>query len=224
LAALGSARRVWRWLHAEGLHLPLRFHQPDALRWTPPPYPAIHHSLIHPGYAGAYCYGKTRSARYVDAQGQSKQRIRRLPPSAGAVLIPGHHPGYSAWATYDANQARLASTTHPQPHQGGGALREGTALLHSLATCGPCGRRLRTHYRGRHTTPGYHCAGQASGNGRGVSCLNGGGVPIDAAVPQACLDALEPAGLQAALRAAQQREADHAAARAQGRLAVERAR
>jgi len=223
-AELGSARRVWLWFHAEGLNFPLRFHQTDAIRWTPPTYTAIHHILTNPVYAGAYCYGKTRCERYVDAQGQIKQRIRRLPPSEWAVLIPGHHPGYIEWATYEANQARLDSNTHPQPHQGGGALREGTALLQSLATCGHCGRRLRTHYRGRNVTPGYHCAGKDIVSGRGVYCLNVGGLQIDEAVTQAFLDALEPAGMQAALRAAQQREADHNATLAQWHLAVERAR
>ena len=223
-AELGSARRVWLWFHAEGLHLPLRFHQTDEIRWTPPTYTAIHHILTNPVYAGAYCYGKTRRERYVDAQGQIKRRIRRLPPTEWAVLIPDHHPGYIEWATYEANQARLDSNTHPQPHQGGGALREGTALLQRLATCGHCGRRLRTHYRGRNTTPGYHCAGKDIVNGRGVYCLNVGGVQIDEAVTQAFLEALGPAGLQAALRAAQQWEADQDAALAQWRLAVERAR
>ena len=33
-----------------------------------------------------------------------------------------------------------------EPHQAGGAVREGAALLQGLATCGKCGRRLHTHY------------------------------------------------------------------------------
>ncbi|MGH8569399.1 MAG: recombinase zinc beta ribbon domain-containing protein, partial [Gammaproteobacteria bacterium] len=132
--------------------------------------------------------------------------------------------GYIDWATYEANQARLDTNTRPQSHQGGGALREGTALLQGLATCGHCGRRLRTHYRGRNVTPGYHCAGKDIVSGRGVYCLNVGGVQIDEAVTQAFLEALEPAGIQAALCAAQQLEADHDTALAQWQLAVERAR
>ena len=223
-AELGSARRVWLWFHTEGLKFPLRFNQTDEIRWTPPTYTAIHHILTNPVYAGAYCYGKTRRERYVDDQGQIKKRIRLLPQAEWAVLIPEHHPGYIDWSTYEANQARLDSNTRPQPHQGGGALREGTALLQSIATCGHCGRRLRTHYRGRNITPGYHCAGKDIVSGRGVYCLNVGGLQIDEAVTQAFLEALEPAGLQAALIAAQQLEADHDAALAQWRLAVERAR
>jgi len=215
---------VWLWFHAESLNFPLRFNQTDNIRWTPPTYTAIHHILTNPVYAGAYTYGKTRRERYVDDQGQIKKRICHLPQSEWAVLIPEHHEGYIDWDTYEANQARLDSNTRPQPHQGGGALREGTALLQGLATCGHCGRRLRTHYRGRNVTPGYHCAGKDIVSGRGVYCLNVGGVQIDEAVTQTFLEALEPAGIQAALCAAQQLEADHDTALAQWQLAVERAR
>jgi DNA invertase Pin-like site-specific DNA recombinase len=223
-AELGSARRVWLWFHTEGLNFPLRLHQAQEIRWTPPTYTAIHQVLTNPVYAGAYCYGKTRRERYVNEQGQIKQRIRLLPQSEWAVLILDHHPGYIDWATYEANQARLDSNTHPQPHQGGGALREGSALLQGLATCGHCGRKLRTHYRGRTITPGYHCAGKDIVSGRGVYCLNVGGMQIDEAVTQAFLEALEPAGIEAALIAAQQLEAHHDAALAQWQLAVERVR
>ncbi|MBN2701770.1 MAG: recombinase family protein [Methylothermaceae bacterium] len=221
---LGSARRVWLWFHTEGLNFPLRLNQADEIRWTPPTYTAIHQILGNPVYAGAYIYGKTRSERYVDNQGQVRKRIRQLPPSEWAVRILGHHEGYIDWATYEANQARLKTNTRPQPHQAGGALREGNALLQGLATCGHCGRRLRTHYRGRNGTPGYHCAGKEIVQGRGVYCLNVGGLQIDEAVTQAFLDALEPAGIEAALIAAQQLETDHDAALAQWQLAVERAR
>ena len=65
----------------------------------------------------------------------------------------------SSIPTYEANQARLAANTRPGPHKVGGAVREGSALLQGLASCGYCGRRLKTHYSGRNTTPGYHCAG-----------------------------------------------------------------
>jgi DNA invertase Pin-like site-specific DNA recombinase/predicted DNA-binding transcriptional regulator AlpA len=223
-AELGSARRVWLWFHTEGLKCPLRFNQTDEIRWTPPTYTASHPILTNPVYAGAYCYGKSRRERYIDDQGQIKKRIRLLPQSEWAVLIPEHHPGSIDWPTYQANQARLDSNTRPQPHQAGGALREGTALLQSMATCGHCGRRLRTHYRGRNITPGYHCAGKDIVSGRGVYCLNVGGLQIDEAVTRAFLEALEPAGVQAALIAAQPLEADHDAALAQWQLAVERAR
>ena len=55
-------------------------------------------------------------------------------------------------------------------------------------------------------------------------CLTIGGVQIDQAVSEALLAALQPAGFEAALRAAERIEADHDSALEQWRLAVERAR
>ena len=218
----GSVRRVWLWFRSEHLSFPLQSIQLRDIQWTAPTYHAIHSVLTNPVYAGAYVYGKTRQERYVDEQGQVRKRVRKLPRSEWGVLIPEHHEGYIDWATYEANQVRIASNTHPQPHQGGGAVREGAALLQGLATCGHCGRRLRTHYRGRNHTPGYHCAGKNIVNGRGEYCLNIGGVQIDQALVDAFLEALSPAGIKAALSAAEQLETHFDAALAQWRLAVER--
>jgi DNA invertase Pin-like site-specific DNA recombinase len=220
----GSVRRVWLWFRAEGLRFPLQSSTLGAIRWVVPTYTAIHHVLTNPAYAGAYAYGKTRHERYVDATGRVRARIRRLPRGEWAVLIPDHHPGFLSWETYLANQARIGSNTRPQAHQPGGAVREGAALLQGLATCGHCGRRLRVHYRGRHAAPGYHCAAGTLVNGRGSRCLSVGGRQIDAAVATAFLAACTPAGVQAALAAAERLEADQAAAVAQWRLEVERAR
>jgi hypothetical protein len=178
----------------------------------------------NPVYAGAYTYGKTRHERYVDDAGVVRHRIRALPQSEWGVLIRDHHVGYIDWDTYEANQQRLKTNVRPQPHQVGGAVREGTALLQGLATCGHCGRRLHTHYRGRRHSPGYHCGNKGIVEGRGVYCLNIGALQIDQAVVQAFLKALAPAGIEAALRAAERIEADHDGALAQWRLAVERAR
>ena len=125
------------------------------------------------------------------------------------VFIRDHHPGYIDWTTFEANQKRLGQNTRPRPHQAGGAVREGSALLQGIAVCGGCGRRLKVHYTGRCSTPGYHCAGKTIVNGRGEYCLNVGGCQIDAAVAAAFLAALAPAGLEASLKAAEQLEADH---------------
>jgi hypothetical protein len=61
-------------------------------------------------------------------------------------------------------------------------LPDGSALLQGLASCGHCGRRLHRHYRGRNASPGYHCPGKVLVAGRGIYCLNVGGIQIDEAV------------------------------------------
>jgi len=221
---LGSVRKVWLWFRSERLPFPSRQSMYSQVRWVAPTYTAIHQVLTNPVYAGAYAYGKCRHERYVDNQGRIRKRTRQLPLAEWAVLLPNHHPGFIDWATYQANQTRIDANVHPQPHQAGGAVREGAALLQGLATCGKCGRHLHTHYSGRNAAPGYHCSGKDLVQGRGVYCLNVGGIQIDRAVTDAFLKALTPAAVEATEQAMRQLEADHDAALGQWSLAVERAR
>jgi DNA invertase Pin-like site-specific DNA recombinase len=221
---LGSVRRVWLWFRSEELLFPFRRIPGEPIQWVKPTYLSIHHVLSNPVYAGAYTYGKTRRERYLDATGRVRQRTRHLARGEWSVLIPEHHPGYISWQTYLANQERIGANIRPRAHQAGGAVREGAALLQSLAVCGRCGRRLRVFYNGRNATPSYYCGAGRVIDGRGIRCLQVGGQQIDAAVAAAFLAACTPAGMQAALAAAQRLEADHDAALAQARLALERAR
>jgi len=226
-AEFGSARRVWLWFRSEGLSFPLQTMPaglPGPIRWVAPTYTALHHILTNPVYAGAYTYGKTKYERYVDEHGAVRKRIRHLPMEQWAVLLQDHHPGFIDWATFQANQARLDSNTRPKPHQAGGAVREGSALLQGIVTCGHCGRRLHIHYRGRNSTPGYHCSGKDLVEGRGVYCLNVGGLAIEQAVANAFLEAVSPAAVAATMLSVQQLQASHDAALSQWRLEVERAR
>jgi DNA invertase Pin-like site-specific DNA recombinase len=222
-AELGSARQVWLWFHSEGLSFPHECPSGQIL-WVKPTYIAVHTVLSNPVYAGAYAYGKSRSERYVDETGRVRKRVRLLPQEQWAVLIRAHHPGFIDWATFEMNQARMASNYHPAPEQAGGAVREGSALLQGLATCGRCGRHLRVYYQGKNSTPGYYCANHQALNGRGTWCLRVGGVRVDQAVVETFLEAISPAGLEAAITAQGLGEAEDQSALKQFRLQVERAR
>src|SRR5262245_14109013 len=196
-AETGSACRVWLWFRDQGLQLPLQMSAHAEIRWVEASYHAVHQILSNPVYAGAYVYGKTRTETTLKPSGARR--------------------------TYEANQQCIAKNTRPGPHKAGGAVREGSALLQGLASCGHCGRRLRTHYSGRNSTPGYHCSGEHLVEGRGSYCLNIGGVQIDDAVARAFLAALEPATIAATLAAAEQLEMDREATLKHWRLGVERA-
>jgi len=221
---VGSARQVWLWFRSESLPFPLQTVGVSELRWVTPTYTAIHHVLTNPVYAGAYTYGKTRQERYVDETGRIRKRLRRLPRSEWAVLIPDHHEGFIDWNTYEMNLARIKQNTHPRPHQAGGAVREGMALLQGIATCASCGRKLNVYYQGRNSTPGYYCPSSNIANGRGQWCMRVGGARIDKAVSAAFLETVAPAGMQAAIQAEELIEAEHDSAVAQWRLQVEQAR
>ncbi|WP_051311336.1 recombinase family protein [Bradyrhizobium sp. Cp5.3] len=223
-AEFGSARRVWLWFRSQGLRFPLHSNSLVDLRWVTPTYTKIHQVLTNPFYAGVYVYGRTQQTCYLDAGCRIRKRIRQRDREQWPVFIRDHHAGYIDWNTFEANQKRLAQNIRPRPHQSGGAVREGAALLQGLAVCGHCGRRLAVHYSGRFSAPGYHCAGKNIVNGRGEYCLNIAGVQIDAAVAEAFLAALAPAGLEASLQAIEQFDADHETTLAQFRRDVERAR
>ncbi len=231
-AVCGSARATWLWLREQGLSWPLQTAgylrgRPTEITWVEPTYHAVHTTLTHPAYAGAYVYGRTRKERYLDRNGVLRQRSRRLPRDQWEVLITDHHRGFIDWDTYQANQARIATNTRPQARAPGtGAVREGCALLQGLATCGCCGRKLAIFYRGpAKSVPNYYCQGSAElVEGRGARHMNVGGQAIDAAVTEAFLAALAPTALQACLVAAQQLEEGHDAALAQWRRQAEQAR
>ena len=233
-AVCGSVRATWLWLRAEGLRWPLqkvaytrRGSGIPEITWVEPTYHAVHTTLTHPAYAGAYVYGRTRKERYLDPSGALRQRARRLPRDQWEVLIPDHHPGFTDWDTYQANQARIGTNIRPQARQPGtGAVREGCALLQGLATCGTCGRKLAIFYAGpSRCVPNYYCHGSAElVNGRGARHMSVGGQGIDAAVADAFLAALAPAAMDACLAAARQLEDGHDAALAQHQRQVEQAR
>jgi DNA invertase Pin-like site-specific DNA recombinase len=233
-AVCGSVRATWLHLREQSLRWPLQkvaYTRRGAgipeITWVEPTYHAVHTTLTHPAYAGAYVYGRTRKERYLDPSGALRQRSRRLPRDQWEVLIPDHHPGFTDWDTYQANQARIGGNIRPQARQPGtGAVREGSALLQGLATCGTCGRKLAIFYAGpSRCVPNYYCQGSAElVNGRGARHMSVGGQAIDAAVTAAFLAALAPAALDACLQAARQLEDGHDAALAQHQRQAEQAR
>jgi DNA invertase Pin-like site-specific DNA recombinase len=232
-AVCGSARATWLWLREQGLHWPLQrvaYRRGGGLpeiTWVEPTYHAVHTTLTHPAYAGAYVYGRTHHERYLSQDGTLRERRRRLPRDQWEVLITDHHPGFIDWDTYQANQQRIGQNIRPQAHQPGtGAVREGCALLQGLATCGECGRKLAVFYQGpAKSVPNYYCQGaDVLVDGRGARHLNVGGLAIDAAVAEAFLAALQPAALTACLAAAQALQDGHDAALEQWRRQVEQAR
>ena len=225
-AELHSVRQVWLWMRREGVQFPLRRFPHSEIQWVTPTYHQIHSVLENPVYAGAYAFGKTRRERFIDEHGQPRKRMRRLPQADWEVLIWEHHDGFIDKATFEANRKRIAANTRPRAHEAGGAVREGQALLQGIAVCARCGRKLKVHYQGRrgHQSPAYHCPSSVLVEGRGQWCLRIGGGAIDQAVASAMLAALTPAGVKAALAAAEALEADHDAALKQWRLQVERAR
>ncbi len=219
---LGSARQVVVSLRADGLRLPRRDIRTGKITWAQANYPAVHDILIHPGYAGAFAYGRSKTEKHLDASGNVTTRQRRLPRDQWAVMIPGHHPGYISAETWDANIARLAANAPPQAGQAGGAAREGGAWLQGLLRCGRCGRLMQVAYHSG-GSPAYRC-GRANQMYGARSCQRAGGRRPHETVLDELLAALAPACLAATVQAMADTEARHRQNLAVFERAAERAR
>ncbi len=157
-AELRSARQVVIALREDGLQLPRRRNGHPRITWTAATYPAVHDLLTNPCYAGAFVFGRTRTDKRVDAAGRIVARVRVLPRDQWTVLIPDHHPGFISWEQYEANTELLRSNWRPPRGEGGGAAREGRALMQGLLRCGRCGRIMQIAYSGlRGNVPRYLC-------------------------------------------------------------------
>ena len=224
---LGSARAVLLSLRGDGLLLPRRpgGSASGRISWAQASYPAVHDFLTNPAYAGAFVFGRTRTEKRVDATGKVVTSVRVLPREQWAVLITGHHPGYITWEDYEANTARLRANWRPPRGEGGGAPREGRALLQGLLRCGKCGRIMQTGYSGKDgNSPRYVCARAKQLYGGERTCQSIGGLRLEQAVLAELFKILEPASLEATARALAEAEDRYQRDLAVFGLAVERAR
>jgi hypothetical protein len=219
---LGSARQVVVSLRADGLRLPRRDIRTGKIAWAQASYPAVHGILIHPGYAGVFAYGRSKTEKRMGAGGNVITRQRRLPRDQWAVMIPGHHLGYISLETYDANIARLAANSPPPAGGAGGAAREGAAWLQGLLRCGRCGRLMQVNYHSS-GSPAYRC-GRANQMYGAATCQLIGGRRLHETVLAELLAALAPACLAATIQAMTDTEAQFRQNLAVFERALERAR
>src|SRR5205807_1583881 len=166
----------------------------------------------------------TRTEKRVNAAGQLITGVRVLPREQWAVLIPDHHPGYISWETYEANTARLRANWRPPRGHGGGAPREGTALLQGLLRCGRCGRIMQTGYSGpKGNSPRYVCARAKQLYAAERGCCSIGGGRLEKTILAELFTVLEPACLEATAKAMAEAEDHYRQNLAAFELAVERA-
>ena len=218
---LASARQVMLRLLGENRKLPRKASTDRQVRWVEPTYRAIHDILTNPVFAGAYAYGRKRTERRVEG-GVVRERQRRAPREEWHVCIEGHHPGYITFERYLSNQERLRANWRPPRGEGGGAAREGRALLQGLIRCGRCGRKMQVGYSGKTLVPNYSCVrgNQLYGAKR---CQSVGGRRIERVVLDSVFEALRPAGIEATLRAIEHASSDHQTRVRSAELELERA-
>jgi excisionase family DNA binding protein len=220
---LGSARQVVAELLADDQRLPRRTVGQRRIRWEQASYGAVHDLLTNPVYAGAFVYGRTTDRQQLDEHGRIRRRTVELPIEQWSVCLPEHHPGYVSWDQYLATRERLRRNVRPRG-EGGGAAREGAALLQGILRCGRCGRRMNVAYSGKDGhRPRYLCQRGLRYHGTEETCQSFGGTRVENAVAAAFLDAITPAGVRACSEAIGELERQHQERLEGQRLAVERA-
>ena len=167
---------------------------------------------------------KAARERYVDETGRVRKRMRLLPQDQWAVLIPNHHPGFIDWATFEMNQARMASNYHRRSAAGYRRCAGRFGLAARTGDMRPLWSPPAHLLSRQELHPRLLLCQQPSLNGRGIWCMRIGGVRVERAVVETFLDAISPAGLEAAIAAQDLGETQDQAALKQFRLQVERAR
>jgi DNA invertase Pin-like site-specific DNA recombinase len=161
--------------------------------------------LHNPRYAGAFCWGRSRTRTWPDGSCHTQT----LPRDEWLVLIPNRHAGYISWEEYEDNVKRLQDNAQAHgKERRKSPPREGPALLQGLVICGVCGRRMtvRYHVRQGNLYPDYVCQREHVAHAS-PRCQHLPGQAIDSAVAGLIAETLTPFSLEVALAVQQEIEA-----------------
>jgi len=195
----GSARGVVKAFRREGLKFP---HGGPAgtgeIGWQALSNRLALATLHNPRYAGAFCYGRSRT--WKDVEG--KKHTQRLGREKWRFLKQDVHPGYLSWEQFVTNEKRLLENYQATAGamRKAGPAREGPALLQGLALCGKCGRLMTVsyHHRQGKLSPNYDCSVESAVKGE-PPCQRIPGAGIDEAVGRLLVQSVTPLALEVAL-------------------------
>jgi DNA invertase Pin-like site-specific DNA recombinase len=215
-----SVRQLALWYRDTETLFPSRRSGSTCWDWRVPSTKTLNNLLVHPLYTGAYVWGRRRT-EVVCREARLIKRVRHLQGFESArVLIRDHHAGYITWERLVANCAKI-SENRPRMvmDENRGAIREGLALLTGLLRCGHCGGRLRVRYIKKGAT--YYCNRNRERNARMHVRFTSG--PLDECIGRELCVTLQPLGIEAAVKARELKEKEHAEAIESAQMQVEAA-
>ena len=190
--------------------------------WKEPDLSDVIRLLHNPTYAGAYVYGQREYDPFDRSPTNGKARVHPRPLEDWPVCLRDVYPAYITWEQFVQNQETLRSNGYGFGKRG--AARRGKALLQGIVYCGRCGARMSVLYYStkEKRAPGYGCFYEYHRHG-GQTCQCFSSAGVDAAVAGLFLDVVSPAKIEIALHALEELESDHAEARKQWDLQLQRA-
>ena len=204
---LGTVHAVLRYLVTYHIQIGVRARSglnQGELEWRPPKRSTLLSLLNHPGYTGAYAYGRKQIDSRQQKAGQPHTGLVMKPPEEWLVLIKDHHPAYISWEQYQTNLAQLKANQNLASERG--SSRSGRALLSGLVVCHKCGHRMNVQYHRPHIH-NYICNREVS-DYAGAVCQFLSGDCLDEYVSEQVLAALKPAALELSLAVATHLEQD----------------
>lgn len=203
-----SVRQVLLWFTQEKMKLPTIKYDAHGreIIWKAPIYSTLIKFLSNPIYAGAYVFGKTATETYIENGRVRKKSGKKRPQDKWDILIKDHHKCYISWETYERNRAQIHSNANMKGlMRVNGAARSGSALLAGLLRCSRCGRKIRVSYTKSEIRYVCRAANLAYG---AAPCISFSGIRVDAEIENQILDIVQPAALEAAIRAEDKKKND----------------
>jgi len=224
----GSATATVKYFRTKGLLFPRRVRtgpHKGEVHWGPLLHSTTLKVLRNPRYAGAFCFGRTRTTKQPDGS----HRTRIVPQEQWQFLLRDVHVGYINWQEYEANLHQLQQN---RPAYGEdrrhGPAREGPALLQGLVICGRCGNRMTLRYyqrkHGIRLYPEYLCQKEQIEQAGDRLCQQVLGAGLDAAITDLLLAQLTPLAIDTSLQVYEELHAQAEEARRLRAQQVERAR
>jgi len=219
------AHQILRQLVREKLQVPAKIWggpRHGQVTWKEPDLSDVIRLLHNPTYAGAYVYGQKEYDSFDRSPTNGKARVHPRPLEDWTVCLRDVYPAYIPWEQFMQDQEILRSNGYGFGKRG--AARRGKALLQGIVYCGRCGVRMSVLYYStkEKREPGYGCFYEYKCHG-GQTCQCFSSAGVDAAVAGLFLDVVSPAKIEIALHALEELESDHAEARQQWDLQLQRA-
>ena len=196
------------------------------LIWGRATYERVLSVLCNPFYAGVYTWGRHKSFKSINPQGEIVTKQRLLPMEEWPVMIKEHHCKYISFQDFENNrQQSQMNKTNSVKNPLGGPPREGMTLLQGLLYCGICGRRMTIRYTvNKKCMPTYECNWRKRQGLTHTSCFSFKAKVADPVIEKMVIEILTPSNLSIAINALNQIEKRNTSLNRQCEMNIQRCR